>query len=131
MKKGFALFCCGLLFGCGYFENDGFETVEKITGRFEIVRDKTQPENFQLEFKNSENSWVGIGSNCKQLVYDSINKKIFFREELNQSNSAYKAVIIKDLKTDNILEAYDTKNITEETYNSKLKDCKNCIIKNY
>ena len=123
---------CSLFFSCGYFENDGILSEEGLVGRFEITQDRSDlDKNFQLVFKNSETSFVGISQSCKQIIYDSLNKKIFVKEETSKNYFTFKKIVINDLKTNDILKAYDRKNIKEKDFNLILNNCKNCIIKNY
>ena len=89
-----------MFFLCGYFENDGIASEEVLVGRFEITQDRSDlDKNFQLVFKNSETSFVGISESCKQIIYDLLNKKIFVKEETNKDYFTFKKIVIINLIT--------------------------------
>ena len=119
---------CSLFIGCGFFENDGNLFEEIIVGNFKIQQLKNDTQVL-LSISDTPETSIIIIENCKLVMYDSINKKIFAEDIINADILNYYEIIILNPKEFANLKAYKKKKITKKKFDKAISNCKNCVIK--
>ena len=104
--------------GCAF---DKKEDVEKIIGRF-IMRKTYSPNNVSFEYKDFDDSSLGIVDGCKLIKLDTLNNVIYARTEFT-----YYVIELKDYNNTNFKLAFNKKSVEEIVFNKKLDSCKNCV----
>lgn len=93
---------------------------QKIAGRF-ILSKTYKPDNASLEYKDQENSSIGLMDGCQLVKYDSVNKVIYAA-----AGHTYCIIQIKDDNTTNFKLAYNKFNVDESVFLLKTDSCKYC-----
>lgn len=105
------------LVGCGYFDNDGLIFENKIIGRINFSQQENSS-GIDLIFSRDSQHGEVIISNCKRILYDSLNKNIYVEAILNEYNSNYYIVKVLDTSTTNSFEAYKEMKIPQDKFDS-------------
>jgi hypothetical protein len=124
------LFCC-LFFSCGYLDDDGLLFQRKILGKFNVQQQK-HTERPELCFSYSPENSMVIINDCKSIIYDTINKKIFIEKFINPYITGYSQITILDSNTVNGYDAYKEHTLTAKRFKyltSKCNSCKTINIK--
>lgn len=129
MKNLIKLFFISFLFtNCGFFENDEIVFKEAIVGRFEIIKIGLSDDAILVFNDSPQNSSIIFG-NVGQVVYNSINNKIYVENIVNKFYSDYYVLKI-DLQETNVTTAFVDKQLTKKVFDESIKNCVNCITKN-
>jgi hypothetical protein len=110
-----------LVYGCGYFENDRTEFQKTIVGNIKLQKqENTKVEN--LVFAETNEIFAVIVEDCKVVYHDSINKKIFAEGFINDTNSNYYQIELKDVLSKSVSTAIKKVNIGYEEYSNQIKN---------
>ncbi len=110
-----------LINGCGFFEDDGIEYQKSVIGNIKIQKQKND-NDFSLVFAESDQDFAGIVQNCKIILYDTINNKIFVEEFINETSNTYYQITILDALNHNVLNAINKVRIYKKDFDKIRKE---------
>jgi len=126
------LFCL-IISSCVGYLPDGSELIfeNKVVGNIRVEQARMS-ERPSLIFNRDSQGSSYIVHDCLSVTYDTINKRIFVKEYLNEWNSAFYQITVLDTITKNSIKAFNVYKLEETRFKflkSKCLTCKEIALK--
>lgn len=116
-----------LLFtSCGYLP-DGSELIlrKHVVGNIYVEQAKMN-EHASLAFELDAQTTSYLVNNSVKVTYDTLNKRIFVEEYLNEWNSYFYQISVLDTVTTDFYKAYNKYKLKKERYDFLISKCEAC-----
>lgn len=106
-------------------DNDGIKSQRRIVGNIYLQQNRNS-DKISLVHDEGGGWYSVLVSDCRSVYYDSLESRIYIKEQINEWNNTYYSFILKDPQSRSVVKALEKHKVLEATFKKRIKK-KSCV----